>query len=205
MAYNANIPQPNQSLNVTQSPIQQNFAEIQTLLNVNHVDFGAIDAGKHKWLTLPTQSSNPPIVFETDELALYSFLSPVTAANELYINKQNDIDVVQVPMTASIMSTDPAPNNNSSGWTYLPSGILLKWGNGNANGDTAVVFPVSATIPAFTQVVSVQVTTFANSAADTDTFVRLSAFTNLGFNCYGSARSTTGAAAASFQYLAIGY
>ena len=205
MAYNPNIPQSTDFLSVSQGDILNNFTALSTYLNVNHVDFNGADQGKHKWVTFPVQSGNPPIVFNAGELAVYSFLSPVTGVNELYINKTNQVTVVQNTITASILSTSSAPANNSSGWSYLPSGILIKWGNGNANGNTAITFPVAATIPVFNQVFSVQLTTYANSAADTNTFVRLSAFTTLGFNCYGSSRASVAAAAGSFQYLAIGY
>jgi len=205
MAYQSNIPQATDLLAVSQGDILNNFSAISTYLNVNHVDFNGADQGKHKWVTFPVQSMNPPVVFNAGEIGVYSFLSPVTGVNELYINKTNQVTVVQNTITASVLSTTSAPANNSSGWSYLPSGIIIKWGNGNANGNTAITFPVAANIPVFTEVFSVQLTTFVNSAVDTNTFVRLSAFTNVGFNCYGSSRTATGAAACSFQYLAIGY
>ncbi len=206
MAYNPAIPQATDALAQSQQDILNNFASIGTTFDVNHVDFNAgADAGKHKYVVLPVQNPSPPIAFGAGELALYSFLSPVTAKNEIYINKTNQVTVVQVPSTASILSVTSAPGNNVSGWTYLPSGILLKWGTGNANGNTAILFPVAATIPVFTDVMSVQLCTYANSVADSNTFVRLSAFTNVGFQCYGSSRTVAAAAASSFQYLAIGY
>lgn len=206
MAFNPNIPQATDALAQSQQDILNNFISIGTTFDVNHVDFNAgADAGKHKYVTMPAQVSSPPIAFGAGELAMYSFLSPITAKNEIYINKTNQVTVVQTPSTASILSVASAPGNNVSGWTYLPSGILLKWGTGSANGNTNIVFPVSANIPVFTDVMSVQLCTYANSATDTNTFVRLSAFTNVGFQCYGSSRTATAAAASSFQYLAIGY
>jgi hypothetical protein len=206
MAYNQNIPQATDALAQSQQDILNNFLANYNAFNVNHVTFNAgADMGKHKWITLPVQNPSPPIAFAAGELAMYSFLSPVTSQNEIYINKTNEVTVVQTPSTASILSVASAPGNNVSGWTYLPSGILMKWGSATANGDTAIVFPVAATIPVFTDVMSMQITTFFNTAIDTNTFVRLSAFTNVGFNCYGSSRTNAAAAPASFQYLAIGY
>lgn len=207
MAYNQNIPQATDALSQSQQDILNNFLANYNAFNVNHVTFNAgADMGKHKWLTLPQQASTPPITFGATEMALYSAQSPYNAAvNEIFINKTNQATVVQIPSTASLLSVASDPGNNVSGWTYLPSGILLKWANGNANGNTAITFPVAADIPVFTNVMSIQLTTFVNSAADSNTFVRLSAFTNVGFNCYGSSRTTVAAAACSFQYLAIGY
>lgn len=205
MAYNANIPAPTDQLSQSQADLLGNFQAIQTLIDVNHVDFASADQGKHKWVTFPVQTPSPPIAFGAGELALYSFLNPVTSKNELYINKLNQVTVTQIPTTASILSVTSNPGNNVSGWSYLPSGVLLKWGNSTANGSTAVVFPVAATIPVFTNVMTVLVVPFAAGAADSDIAVRVSSFTNTTMTIYGSARSTTGAAAAGFQYLAIGY
>jgi hypothetical protein len=205
MAYNNNIPQPTDQLSQSQSDILGNFQAIQTLIDVNHVDFASADQGKHKWVTFPVQAGSPPIVFGAGELALYSFLNTVTSQNELYINKTNQVTVTQIPTTASILSVTSNPGNNVSGWTYLPSGIILKWGNSSANGNTVISFPVAATIPVFTNVMAILLTPYAVSAADSNISVRLSSFTNTTFNVYGSARITTGAAVATFQYLAIGY
>lgn len=212
MAYNQDIPAATDALAQSQQDIQNNFLSIYNAFNINHVTFNAgADMGKHKWITLPKQNSTPPIVFAQAEMAMYSAQCPYNAVvNEIFINKSNEdptdlMNVVQVPMTASILSVAAAPGNNVDGWTYLPSGILLKWGNVSANGNTNIVFPVSASVPVFTDVMSIQLCPYANSTTDTNTFVRLSAFTNVGFQCYGSARTTTTAAAVTFQYLAIGY
>ena len=205
MAYNPNIPQSTDIISQSQNDLLNNFQALSTYLNINHVDFNTADQGKHKYLTLPVQAGSPPIAFGAGEVALYSFLSPVTAKNELYVNKTNQVTVTQIPATASILSTTSAPINNTDGWTYLPSGMLLKWGNSNANGATIFLFPVAADIPVFNEVLSVQLTTYDPGAGDTNNFVRLIAFSNTGITCYGSSRTTVGAAAGSFQYFAIGY
>jgi hypothetical protein len=203
--YNQNIPQANDQLSTSQADLLNNFIAIQTLINVNHVDFAAGDQGKHKYVTFPVQAGSPPIAFNAGEIALYNFLSPITGQNELYINKLNQALLVQQNMVGSILSTNSAPGFNSTGWTYLPSGILLKWGFGTANGNTVVVYPVAANIPVFTQVFNIQVTTRQFNGADTNTFVRLSNFPNaVQFTVYGSQRTVVGAAAADYTYLAIG-
>lgn len=207
MAYNQNIPQATDLLSQSQGDIQSNFQAIKTLVDINHVTFGAADQGKHKWVTLPVQGATPPAGagFLAGELGLYNASYTVTNQSELFINKTNQATVVQVPTTASILSTNSNPGLNVAGWTYLPSGIIMKWGNGTANGNTAFVFPVAATIPVFTNVMSIQLCTAYSNIADGDGFVRLSTFTNLGFTAFGSARTTVTTKAVSFQYLAIGY
>lgn len=207
MAYNPNIPQPTDVLSQSQSDILNNFNSIGTVFDVNHVDFNSgADAGKHKYVEFPQQASTPPITFAAAEMAMYSAESPFNAAvNELFINKTNEVTVVQVPFTASILSVASNPAGNTAGWAYLPSGLLIKWGNGSATGNTVVIFPVSASIPDFTEVLAMSLTTANVGSGDSNTFVRLSGFTNTGFTCYGSARTTVTAAAATYQYFAIGY
>lgn len=200
MTYNPNIPQPTDILSQSQGDLLANFQALDAWVNINHVSFGSPDEGKHAKIAFPVQSLAP--TFLAGEIGLYNLLSPITGVNQLYIVNSAG---ATTEVNASVLSTNANPGNNVAGWARLPSGVLLKWGNGTANGNTAFVFPVAATIPVFTNVMSMQVTTFTNNVADTDTFVRLSAFTNVGFNAYGSARTTAVAAAASFQYLAIGY
>lgn len=206
MPYNANIPQPSDIPSQSQADLLNNFQAIQTLIDINHVDFASADQGKHKWVTLPVQTPSPPIAFGAGELALYSFLSPVTTKNELYINKTNQATVVQVPTTASILSTSSNPGNNVSGWSYLPSGILLKWGNDTANGDTNILFPVAGTIPVFTNVMCLLITPKAGSTvSDPDRSVTLGTYSSTSFNVWGGNRTSNTANLAAFEYLAIGY
>ena len=200
MPYNPAIPQATDIQAQSQNDILGNFQALSVWVNIDHVDFASVDQGKHNKVTFPVQAVAP--VFNAGEVGLFNFLSPITAVDELYVVNSAG---ASTQMTSSILSTNANPGNNVAGWSRLPSGILLKWGNGNANGNTAIVFPVAATIPVFVNVMSMQVTTFVNSALDSNTFVRLSAFTNVGFNVYGSQRTAAVAAAGSFQYLAIGY
>jgi hypothetical protein len=200
MAYNPNIPQPTDILSQSQGDLLANFQGIDVWVNVDHAGFGSPVEGKHNKVSFPVQSPAP--AFLAAEIGLYNFLSPITGVNQLFIVNSAG---ATTEVNASVLSTNANPGNNVAGWARLPSGVLLKWGNGTATGNTAFVFPVAANIPVFTNVMSMEVTTFANNVADTNTFARLSAFTNVGFNVYGSARVTLVNAAATFQYLAIGY
>lgn len=202
MAYDPTIPKATDLLSQSQSDILANFDAIDVWVNVDHAGFGSPVEGKHNKVSFPVQS--PQSTFLAGEIGLYSFLNTLTTKNELYIANSSS-PTVRTPMTASLLSLTPNPGSNVDGWTYLPSGVLVKWGSGTANGNTAFLFPVSANTPAFVGVMSMQITTYASNVADTNTFARLSTFTNLGFNVYGSARTTAVAAAAEFQYLAIGY
>lgn len=210
MPYDPNSPAANQLLSVSQPIIQGNFQIIQNSFDVNHIDFNAgTDNGKHKYIELPAQPASPPIVFAAAEIALYSFLNTTTNVNELYVNKTNQATVVQVPMTASTLSSNSAPAANTVVWTYLPSGLLLQAGGftGALSGSQTVNTNTGG-IPNFNQIITVLVCPYNPTAGDLDFSVRLINITGATtFTVYVSARTTVGAAAGQtgFKYLAIGY
>jgi hypothetical protein len=193
MPYNQNIPQPTDSLNQSQPQLLGNFQSIDTLINVNHVDFDdpSGDQGKHKWVSFPVQAV-PPATLAT-ELALFSELSAITGNNEL---------AVRLPSNGAIYeftSSGAAAN----GWTRLPSGILIKWGDSaTIPGAQTINFPVAANIPVFSSIF--QVITSTRNNASVDSFVTLNSFTTTGISVYSSQRTTNSTAASRFTYLAIG-
>jgi hypothetical protein len=210
MAYNANIPQPTDLLSQSQSDLLNNFMALQTLIDVNHVDFASGDQGKHKFLTLPSQGAIPPAGsgFLATELGLYNAVYATTTQQELFINKTNQATVVQIPLTASTLSTSSAPAANSGFWSYLPSGLLLKAGNfvNTSSGLTTVNITVG---PNFTQILSVLVCPFSGSTTgDLNFAVRLVSITGANsFNVYFSSRTAAGASSGTvgLQFLAVGY
>lgn len=152
--YNPLIPQPTDQLSISQGDLLDNFQALQALIDVNHVDFASGDEGKHKWVTFPVQVAAP--AFAPGEVGLYNKLPaapfPLTGVDELFIQKSNGTNI---PMTASQQATP--------GWTYLPSGILLKWGNATAlPGSNTFTFPAAATIPAFANIFAFYLTPIGN-------------------------------------------
>jgi hypothetical protein len=210
VAYNPNIPQPSDLLSQSQQDILNNFQAIQTLVDVNHVDFASSDQGKHKWITFPSQAAIPPAgsSFAGTELGLYNAVYTTTNKQEIFVNKTNQITVVQVPLTASLLSTNSAPASNNGMWTYLPSGLILKSGSiqGSLSGLTTIT-PTGG--PAFTQILTVLVSPFnSTTAADLNFSVRLVSINSATtFQVYFSSRTSTGAASGQtgLQFLAIGY
>jgi hypothetical protein len=189
-----NVPLAGQSLGVTRVPINQNFATIDAIFSIDHVPYNTVGAGKHNKVTFPLQAADP-VVAATD-FAIYSKANAL-GVPQLYMNYSG---VGPYPWTDSL--------TNTNGWTRLPSGILLKWGQGNnANGLTNLVFPVGLNIPAFTSIFQILVCTSYNNVNDGDGFVRLNNFVApwTSFNVYASHRTTVGAyGPLAFNYLAIG-
>ena len=140
MALN-NVPLAGQSLGVTRNPINQNFNTINAAFLVDHVEYATGGQGKHNKVTFPVQAPAP--AFLPGEEGLYNFLYPTTAKNELFVHKQNQAGTVDIPFTASAMS-NVLQANCVNGWTYLPSGLLVKWGKVARAGQNQNI-PVNAT------------------------------------------------------------
>lgn len=150
MAYNANIPQSTDVPASSESSMLNNFIAINNFVNVNHGPFNSASAGKHTFVELVKQSSAPS--FTVSETGIYNANFVTTAAPETYLYHQSAVGGYGTPMSASILSTD-APVNGMDGWSYLPSGILVRWQSISGNGLTTIT--VGGTGPAFTNIFSV--------------------------------------------------
>lgn len=217
--YLSGIPLGPDALSLSQGELLNNFGAIESLIDNDHADFalGLGVAGQHNRVSFQTQAASPPAgtvvspSFTAGQVGLYSFLNTTTNKNELYVNKLNQATTVQIPLTASVLSGTSAPGNNVFGWTYLPSGVLLKWGTMTAiSGSANVTVNGGGLGPNFAGVMQIQITTTNTSAADPDHFVTLANNWNIPgnafFQVYGSSRSATGASVnASCSWLAIGY
>ncbi len=190
MAYNQNIPASTDLISTSQGDILANFQALYTFLNVNHVDFSSGNAGKHKWVDFPVQGSSP--VIAVGDVALFNKNSALTTANELFVTNSAGTEY-------AVTADDAA----TTGWCYLPSGLLVKWGVTSGTGHDTIVFPVAATIPVFATALTGQVTV-QGAATDNDKAVALVVISNVNFEVYVSPRSTTGSATATFTYWIVG-
>ena len=88
MAYQNNIPMATDRLKDSQSAIQGNFAEIETLIMRNHGDFGAPTEGRHTFVEFPTATPTGDTL-TTPEVALYSKNGVNSGVPELYFQRNN--------------------------------------------------------------------------------------------------------------------
>jgi hypothetical protein len=198
-----NVPQPTQSLGQTQSLINANFTTIDTAFSVNHVPYGdgSGNQGKHNLVDFPVQGSAPS--FASGDIGFYNLLNATLSKNELYIHKITGSGTIDIPFTASTLSTNASPSSNTSWFTYLPSGMQLRGGMGTGTGTTTVT--LSGGI-AFNGILTVILTPYSTTAGDVNFAVRLiNIISSTQFSVYVSSRTSTGSATGSFQYLAIGY
>lgn len=117
MTYQANIPQPTNLISVSQNDILQNFQAIDAAWNINHEDFNAANQGKHIYVEMPNQGADP--AGAATQMTLFSKL---TGGNSQLFYKRD-------AEGTSYQLTGTNPTAAASGSTFLPGGLLLKWGN----------------------------------------------------------------------------
>lgn len=178
------VPQAGQTLGITQPLIRNNFSTIDTVFSVDHVSYNSTGAGKHNKVTFPVQGAAP--VFLAGEYGLYNLNYADSGSNELFVT---DSAGVSFPMTAALFNQD--------GWTYLPSGIIMQWGFGNANPNTQTQINFSKQFPTVAYIVQITQFTFM-SVVTPNTLTVGQPITNHHFNVNNSG------AAASLYWFAVG-
>jgi len=182
MAYNASIPQAGDIIANSQSQILANFTALASFGN-GYADF-------------PVQGAAPTLGM--GDTGLYTLSNATTSANEMYIVKPTVDAPSNVPFTASSMSYN-AMAACLSGWTYFPSGLLVKWGTYQitANGSTTVNVASTSGGPNFNKTFMAMVTPILTTGA-TPTFVANVATTtptavsgNFAVICSGSTAANT--------------
>jgi hypothetical protein len=104
MSYSTNVPQSGQSLGQTQAKILGNFGTIQSGFSANHGAFGASNVGKHLFMQMPEQGSDPTTA--VDEGALYTKLSRITADGaQMFYRNESSGAVVQLTGSGGTIPT----------------------------------------------------------------------------------------------------
>lgn len=193
-------PLSTQTLASSQPLIRQNFSVVNTAFELNHVTYndGSGNQGKHKFVQFPVQSAIPAGIAASD-ISLYNKLPaapyPTTGVNELFLVKPDG--TTHIPITASLQA--------QTGWSYLPSGVLMKWGRTtsiNASEPFAYLYPTAASIPVFANVFTVMLTVIDNNTPyDTVVTIQTGTISATGFSIIYNG---TPPGATVVNYLAIG-
>lgn len=133
MAYNPNIPQANDQLSQSQIDLLANFQAIQTAFQLNHGAFNGATQGKHVVVNFVSQTFPVAGPSGTD-VNVFNAVSPDSGVNELWIQK--------APLATQIPITE-TNNLSNNGYSYLSSGILIKWGFTSGNGVVSLGFGAS--------------------------------------------------------------
>lgn len=206
MPYQQNKPAANDQLNDSQGDIQGNFLEIFNWVAVNHGQFDTANVGKHTQVTLPYAAVlTPPAA---NEAVIYSAISPYSsliAGNNgaLFWKSQNN--TATIPLTVGYFTPPALPADAVEGFTFLPSGLLIKFGRVAARTGLSqmITYPLApGTTPAFTAF-PFMVMVFPFSIAGNPRIVNVNTFntTTITVSIY----DTNGApATSSLFYIAIG-
>jgi|GEM_PF-6423303 len=156
MAWN-DTPLAPQQRNITQAPIRQNLATIKTAWDTNHYALGdgVANDGKHKIIQLPEQGADPGTA--VNEGTVYTKEGATSSVTELFFQRENGGSAI--PMTEA--------GKAAIGWTYLPSGLLVKWGSNSFTGaqDLVVNWGPDFTTAVFNWALVSTKNTFARSVA----------------------------------------
>lgn len=161
-AYTPNVPLSNQTIPSTQPQINNNFLQISDWTNVDHVQISGAggNEGKHNKVSLVQQvwaaggNFTPAINLVTGvgTVGIYAALSsggggPSRMWAVIPRKTAGGWEIADIPFTEStILGTNPT--NGLSGYTWLPSGILIQWGGVTITISDTTSFPTgNATFP----------------------------------------------------------
>lgn len=198
--WNKNVPLATQRINATQLPILNNWDALESIVGVNHVTFTGLvaDFGKHNLVEMP-QQPGAPAAFAANEMGLFTKNEALTSQSEMYVRRAPSSDI---PFTAA---SKVGTTVNVDGWTYLPSGLLMRWGYRVISPGSAFTITYNPASPAFTTaVLNVQLTCRNNTNNNTPSVAYLKNFTSSLLQCTGYL-STGFPAGADVFYVAIGY
>ena len=163
MAYKSTIPAASDKISQSQADILGNFQAL--------APFG------NGYAAFSQQSSDPST--SATQIALYAKTSSYTGNLQLFS---------RLPSNGNIWEWT---STNFGNYTYLPSGLLLKFEfNTNAtnlvNGNNTILFPVAAGIPVFTSTYAVIANIEGNATASNTATLIVKTISATGFTCWVS-------------------
>lgn len=195
MAYQPTIPLATDRLSQSQGDIQGNFVAISSWVNTDHVDFNTVNAGQHKFVTMPQQTADPAVTGTATDLRIYNkaYNAGVNPSNRNEIYLQRMTGSPAIPITATLNS---ATGVNGVGYTYLPSGLVIKYGNGACDSDGVATINTAGIGPNFNAFLNVQLTVL--NGVGTPGILSVSAISSSQFQVNSTAANT------GFVWTAIG-
>lgn len=132
--YTTNIPFEDNSPSQDQPDMKRNTNSTSSILNVDMIGFNTADGGYHSQLTFVDQSADPGSA--SNQYREYSKI--VSGSSELFAQK--DAAVAPIQLTRGV------PVGGTTGYTYLPGGMLLQWGTASISGSSGTfTFPIPFT------------------------------------------------------------
>lgn len=180
MPYNPNIPQPNDILSVSQGDILANFQELNNFINVSFFPINTAQEGINKWVIFDTE--NLPALPALTATQIGFVAQTATLGDQL--GSPSIFLLSDLGATIDIFARQAA----ATGWSVLPSGILIKWGTliTDGAGHFTYVFPVGADIPPFRglYVITTSITTPGAFDINAAVYIDTNTLTILQFDIY---------------------
>ena len=132
MSYLPNIPTAQQTLKSSQGPINTNFTQANIAFGVDNVAFQTVtNQGMHNKVTLvsgadPTAATQGPILYSKQ----VTYPGPLTK-NEIFFRQASTDGSLITQLTDMFTGS---VTSNSPGSTFLPGGIIMKWGTSGTSG-----------------------------------------------------------------------
>jgi hypothetical protein len=162
MTFNPTIPRPGDLLNKSQGDLLTNNSNLNAIFSRNHIPLNiATNFGKHSFIEMvnsnPVGSPPTPALSTGVGVAYTKSVSTYSATTESEIFYTPDTTGKQYQITRTINgqfslfgTNTNYPNalnvNQFGGWTFLPGGLLLQYGQSNIiagnSGSTTVPFPI---------------------------------------------------------------
>lgn len=149
--YTADTPQPSQPMNNSQPEILTNFRAINELVGVNHVGFNSTNAGKHNYVTLVYQSSEP--IVQLNDLTMYCQATGSPNASEIFYTYPSSTDTPSQLTDQDIPSTGTGTSYGtaSQGYCTFSSGVNIRWGIATLTGNSNNTIDFTIGTPAYTK------------------------------------------------------
>lgn len=166
MTFTPNVPQGNQTLSETHTPIRNNFGQLNTQIGTEHVALTAdVDNGNHKRATFNEVTADPALgalLFPRSRVyTKHQGIAP-NRTTDLFFSTENEPGTIQrILQLTGIPLQGVAPN---FGFT-TPWGFTINYGTVVSNANNPVV--VNFAVPFTASVGCVQLTPWANDGSRT--------------------------------------
>ena len=167
------------NLAISRNPIRTNFSIIKDSFNRNHVDLGG--NGKHSFIEMGEGSlpaPTPGLAASTGTL----YVKDANGRSQLFYTDEDSGNEYQMTRTnvGQFASFATDAGASSSGWTFLPGGMLLQYGIVTSVGSStvSVSFPKTFTNVPF----SITATNARGDSSTNEAIVKVRINTNAAFN-----------------------
>lgn len=178
--FTINMPTSGESLGSTYQKVQDNFMNYWNNFQINHVNPNDANGGKHTKVQMIEQGADPATAI--NEMAMYT--KDVAGNTRTFLRQENNGDPIQL--------SGISPLAAANGYTFLPGGLMIQWGQITTSAKTAVI----NFTPAFDTVFQAVV---AQSAED-----RMIAVKNLNNNNFTVQIEKNSATSNVIRFIAIG-